>query len=194
MLVLLNCAQGLREGHTRGQWGPTSCVCWPHGDRAEGQGLCCAAKTVDSIGTRAETLTCNTPNSEPAPVGRAAEAPACLPLRSPALSPPKAGPQSEVAERAPRSPWGRCPRPEGRCSWPYGGAAAARAHGSRAEWRSEGGEPFRGMKPTVSYAWCFHGWVFACYLQIGVFERQAATYETWFRGVCWLDGVSQQVG
>lgn len=40
----------------------------------------------------------------------------------------------------------------------------------------------------------FHGWVFACYLQIGVFERQAATYETWFRGVCWLDGVSQQVG
>lgn len=163
MLVLLNCAQGLREGHTRGQWGPTSCVCWPHGDRAEGQGLCCAAKTVDSIGTRAETLPCNTPNSEPAPVGRAAEAPACLPLRSPPFSPPKAGPRSEVAERAPRSPWGRCPRPEGRCSWPYGGGGSS--EGSR----EQGGVAKRGRRTvqrheTNRFLRVVFSWVGVCVL------------------------------
>lgn len=38
---------------------------------------------------------------------------------------------------------------------------------------------------------CFHGWIFACYLQIGMFEQQARNIqtETWFSH-CMLVGVA----
>lgn len=128
-LVLLNRAQGLQEGHARGQGGrpPVSA-----GNVGTEKREDCAAETVDSTGTRSEIPPRNTPNSEPAPTGRAAEAPACLPLRSPPLS------QSEAAERVPRSPWGRCPRPEGQGQLAlWGGSSEGSQEQSRGEARAE---------------------------------------------------------